>query len=51
MSSSEDKCEVSEDKHEDRGKMKYFREEINSTEGREGKSKPPLEEYIRMLKL
>ena len=51
MSSSEDKCEVSEDKHEDRRKMKYFREEINSTEGREGKSKPPLEEYIRMLKL
>ena len=37
MSSSEDKCAVSEDKHEDRGKMKYFREAINSTEGKKGK--------------
>ena len=42
MSSSEDKCEVFEDKHEDRGKMKYFCEAIKSTEGRKGKSKPPL---------
>ncbi|KAF3599121.1 hypothetical protein F2Q69_00035255 [Brassica cretica] len=42
MSSSEDKCEVSKDKHEDRRKMEYFREAINSTEGRKGKSKPPL---------
>ena len=38
----------SEDKHEDRGKMKYFCEAINSTEGRKGKRKPPLDEYIRM---
>ncbi|KAF3544925.1 hypothetical protein DY000_02007363 [Brassica cretica] len=42
MSSSEDKCEVSKDKHEDRRKMEYFREAINSAEGRKGKSKPPL---------
>ena len=42
MSSSEDKCEVSKDKHEDRRKMEYFRESINSTKGRKGKSKPPL---------
>ena len=42
MSSSEDKCEVSEDKHEDRRKMEYFREAINSTEGRKGKRKPSL---------
>ena len=42
MSSSEDKCEVSKDKHEDRRKIEYFRESINSTEGRNGKSKPPL---------
>lgn len=42
MSSSEDKCEVSKDKHEDRRKMEYFREAINSTKGRKGKSKPPL---------
>ena len=48
MSSSEDKCEVSEDKYKDRRKMEYFREVINSTEGRKGKSRPPLEEYIRM---
>ena len=48
MSSSEDKCEVSEDKYKDRRKMEYFRELINSTEGRKRKSKPPLEEYIRM---
>ncbi|KAF3494093.1 hypothetical protein F2Q69_00059190 [Brassica cretica] len=33
MSSSEDRCEVSKDK----------REAINSTEGKKGKSKPPLE--------
>ena len=39
MSSSEDKCQVSKDKHEDRGKMKYFCEAINSTEGRKGKNK------------
>ncbi|KAF3585887.1 hypothetical protein F2Q69_00030634 [Brassica cretica] len=39
MSSSEDKCEVSKDKHEDRGKMEYFREVINLTEGRKGKEK------------
>ncbi|KAF3541913.1 hypothetical protein F2Q69_00024480 [Brassica cretica] len=51
MSSSEDKCEVSEDKQEDRGKMEYFREAINSAEGGKGKSKPPLGEYIRMSKL
>ena len=48
MSSSEDKCEVSEDKYKDRRKMEYLREVINSTEGRNGKSKPPLEEYIRI---
>ena len=42
MSSSEDKCEVSKDKHEDRRKMEYFREAINSTEGRKGKRKPSL---------
>ena len=42
MSSSKDKCEVSKDKHEDRRKMEYFREAINSTKGRKGKSKPPL---------
>ena len=48
MSTSEDKCEVSEDKYKDRGKIEYFCEVINSTEGRKGKSKPPLEEYIRM---
>ena len=42
MSSSEDKCEVSKDKHEDRRKMKYFCQAINSTKGRKGKSKPPL---------
>ncbi|KAF3493781.1 hypothetical protein DY000_02053258 [Brassica cretica] len=42
MSSSENKCEVSKDKHEDRRKMKYFRKAINSTEGKKGKSKPPL---------
>ena len=48
MSSLEDKCEVSEDKHEDRRKIEYFHEAINSTEGRKRKSKPPLEEYIRM---
>ena len=41
MSSSEDKCEVSKDKYEDRRKMEYFREAINSTEGKKGKSKPP----------
>ena len=39
MSSSEVKCEVSKDKHEDRRKMKYFYEVINSTDGRKGKSK------------
>ena len=42
MSSSEDKCEVSKDNHEDRKKIKYFREAINSTESMKGKSKPPL---------
>ena len=42
MSSLEDKCEVSTDKHEDRRKMEYSREAINSTKGRKGKSKPPL---------
>ena len=41
MSSSEDKCEVSKDKHEDLRKMEYFRKAINPTEGRKGKSKPP----------
>ena len=46
MSSSEDKCEVSEDKYKDRRKMEYLSEVINLTEGRNGKSKPPLEEYI-----
>ncbi|KAF2572003.1 hypothetical protein F2Q70_00004035 [Brassica cretica] len=51
MSSSEDKCEVSKDKQEDRGKMEYFCEAIKSAEGRKGKSKPPLEEYIRMSKV
>ncbi|KAF2564866.1 hypothetical protein F2Q70_00017611 [Brassica cretica] len=48
MSSSEDKCEVFEDKYKDRRKMEYFREVINSTEGIKGKSKQPPEEYIRM---
>ena len=42
MSSTEDQCEVSKDKHEDRRKMDYFCEAINSTKGRKGKSKPPL---------
>ena len=42
MSSSEDKCEISKDKHEDRRKMEYFREAIDSTKGRKGKSKTPL---------
>ena len=42
MSSSEDKCEVSKNKHEDRSKMEYFREAINSTEGSKGKSNQPL---------
>ncbi|KAF3586872.1 hypothetical protein F2Q69_00027350 [Brassica cretica] len=51
MSISEDKCEVSKDKHEDRRTMEYSREVINLTEGRMGKSKPPLEEYIRMSRL
>ncbi|KAF3505137.1 hypothetical protein F2Q69_00043301 [Brassica cretica] len=41
MSSSEDKCEVFKDKHEDLRKMEYFRKAINSTEGRKEKSKPP----------
>ena len=31
MSSSEDKCEFSEDKHKDRRKMESSREVINST--------------------
>ena len=48
MSSSEDKCEVSEDKQEDREKIEYFREAIKSAEGGKGNSKPPLGEYIRM---
>ena len=39
---SKDKCEVSKDKHEDQRKMEYFHEAINSTNGRKGKSKPPL---------
>ncbi|KAF2573500.1 hypothetical protein F2Q70_00002675 [Brassica cretica] len=51
MSSSKDKCEVSKDKHEDQRKMEYFREVINLTECRNGKSKPPLEEYIRKSRL
>ena len=51
MSSLENKCEVSKDKHEDRGNMEYFRQAINSAEGRKGKSKPPLGEYIRMSRL
>ena len=51
MSSSEDKYEVSKDKHIDRRKSEYFREVINLTEGRKGKNKPPLEEYIRMSRL
>ena len=42
MYSSEDKCEVSKDKHEDRRKVEYFRKAINSTKGKKGKSKPPL---------
>ena len=46
MSSLENKCEVSKDKHEDRGNMEYFRQAINSAEGRKGKSKPLLGEYI-----
>ena len=48
MSSSKEKCEVFKDKHEDRRKMKYFREVIDLTEGKKGKGNPPLEEYIRM---
>ena len=48
MSISENKCEVSEDKYKDQRKMEYFREVINSTKGRKEKSKPSLEEYIRM---
>ena len=51
MSSSKDKCQVSEDKHRDQRKMKYFREAINSTEGRKEKGKPPKKEYIRGSKL
>ena len=47
MSSSEDKCEVSKDKHEDRRKIEYFHEAINSTKGRKGKSKPPLGEVYK----
>ena len=42
MSSLGDKCEVSKDKYENRRKIEYFREAINLTEGRKGKSKPPL---------
>ncbi|KAF2559106.1 hypothetical protein F2Q68_00014737 [Brassica cretica] len=42
MSSSKDKCEVSKEKDKDQRKMEYFREVINSTEGKKGKSKPPL---------
>ena len=42
MSSSEDKYEVSKDKHEDQRKKEYFREAIKSTKGRKGKIKPPL---------
>ena len=37
MSSSEDKCEVSKDNHENRRKMEYSREAISSTEGKKGK--------------
>ena len=48
MSSSEDKCEVLEDKHKDRRKMKYFCEAINSTEGRKEKTKTPLENVVVM---
>ena len=36
MSSSEHKCEVSKDKQEDRRRMEYFREAINSAKGRKG---------------
>ena len=36
MSSSEDKCEVSKYKHEDRRKMEYLYEAIKLTEGRKG---------------
>ncbi|KAF3564722.1 hypothetical protein DY000_02014486 [Brassica cretica] len=39
---SKDKCEVFKDKHEDQRKMEYFRQAINSTNGRKGKNKPPL---------
>ena len=42
MSRSEDKCEVSKDKHKDRRKKEYYREAINLTKGRNGKRKPPL---------
>ena len=42
MSSSEDKCEVFKDKHENRRKMEYFHKAINSTEDRKGKRKLPL---------
>ena len=42
MLSLKDKCEVSKDKYEYRRKMEYLCEAINLTEGRKGKSKPPL---------
>ena len=42
MLSSEDKCEVSKDKYEDRRKMEYFCETINLTECIKGNSKPLL---------
>ena len=38
MSSLEEKCEVSKDKHEDRMKMEYFREAIND-QRQKGKEK------------
>ena len=51
MSSSEDKWKISKDKHEDRRKMEYFREAINSTEGRKRKSKPPLGGVYKVVKV
>ena len=51
MSSSEDKYEISKDKHKDRRKIEYLCEVKSLTEGRNGKSKPHLEEYIRMSRL
>ena len=49
MSSSEDKCEFSEDKHKDRRKMESSREVINSTKD-EKEGGTDLRGYIRGAK-